>query len=498
MLVMKHPRFSMPQSLRWSSLRLELLSVPAGFLSLILLTSGFAYAQAPATQPHPAITISGTVRDSAGAPIADAALSLEEKGTSGSVDATTKADGAFSFLVLHPGTYILRAKKKGIAPATISVMVAEGERKHVDVVLGVSSDDAPEQSSAKDKNNSAAGMELADKPSFTVAGVTDYTNVGGHGSDTKLRTSESLAQETAALKSGKQGSADGKNSGNASEAARAAESHRVAGDVAEKAGDLLTAEREYAEAVRLDPSEENYFAWGTELLLHRAVRPAAEVFSKGANLHPKSARMLAGWGAALYASGSWAEAARRVCAASDLEPADATPYLFLGKMEKAAPDPLPCAAEKLARFAHDQPTNPKANYYLALSIWKRAQRNESAEYIRRTGALAQAAIDADPKFAEAYVLLGMVHATGIDFLAAIELYKKAIAINPQLTEAHYRLAQAYRRVNDEANADKETQLYKEADKAEADAVERRRREIRQFLVILKDQKDVKDQKNQNQ
>jgi len=416
MLGMKYPCFAMPQSLRLRLLWLELPSVSAGlFFSVVFLlplVSGSAFAQAPAQQPHPAITINGTVRDSAGAPVADAALSLQERGTSGSVDATTKADGAFSFLVLRPGTYILRATKKGIPPATVSVMVVEGERKHIDVVLGAFSADAPEGNSAKDKNNAAAGMELADKPSFTVAGVTDYTNVGGHGSDTKLRASESLAQETAALKSAKEDRASDKNSGDVSEALRTAESHRLAGDRAEKAGDLLSAEREYEEAVRLDPSEANYFAWGTELLLHRAARPAAEVFSKGANLHPQSARMLAGWGAALYASGSYAEAARKVCAASDLQPADATPYLFLGKMEKAAPDPLPCAGEKLARFAHDQPANPKANYYLALSLWKRAQRNESAEYIRRTGALAQAAIDADPKFAEAYVLLGMVHATG--------------------------------------------------------------------------------------
>ena len=33
-------------------------------------------------------------------------------------------------------------------------------------------------------------MEFADKPNFTVAGVTDWTAVGGHGSDATLRTSE--------------------------------------------------------------------------------------------------------------------------------------------------------------------------------------------------------------------------------------------------------------------------------------------------------------------
>jgi cytochrome c-type biogenesis protein CcmH/NrfG len=43
-------------------------------------------------------------------------------------------------------------------------------------------------------------MEFADKPNFTVAGVTDWTAVGGHGSDATLRTSEALARETLALK----------------------------------------------------------------------------------------------------------------------------------------------------------------------------------------------------------------------------------------------------------------------------------------------------------
>ena len=43
-------------------------------------------------------------------------------------------------------------------------------------------------------------MEFADKPNFTVAGVTDWTAVGGHGSDATLRTSEALARETVTLK----------------------------------------------------------------------------------------------------------------------------------------------------------------------------------------------------------------------------------------------------------------------------------------------------------
>ena len=451
----------------------------------LLAVSPAALAQDPAVQPRPAITVSGTVRDLSGASVADASVSFEEKGTSAYVQATTKADGAFYFLAVRPGTYVVRARKAGLQEATSDAMeLSLGDKKHLDLVLkaGPTGSSTVEPPRAEPSAAKSGGMEFSDKPSFTVAGVTDWTNVGGHGSDTKLRTSESLARETATLKSGE----TSRTSANASEAARAADSHRELGDRAESSGDPLAAEREYEQAVRLNPSEENYFTWGTELLLHRAIKPAAEVFEKGAAAHPKSARMLAGLGAALYASGDYGNAARRVCAASDLQPTDPTPYLFLGEMEKAAPDPLPCAADKLARFAHDQPSNALADYYYAVSLWKRGRGSDNSANLQQVEALLQKAVAANPKLDQAYVQLGVVYAAEGNS-QAINAYKKAIEINPQSIEAHYRLALAYKRAGQEAKSEEELKLYKEADKTETAAIEQQRREIRQFLILLRDQ-----------
>jgi tetratricopeptide (TPR) repeat protein len=456
--------------------------------ALLLCTSVAAVAQTPAAEPRPAITVSGTVRNAAGNPIANASVFFEEKATAASVETKTKADGTFSFLALRPGTYTVRAEKAGMrASASASLLLSLGETKQVDLVLESSQAMQSPSPDTKKSTSTSAAMEFDDKPSFTVAGVTDWTNVGGHGSDTKLRTSESLAKETATLKSGE----PGETAAVASESARAADSHRELGDRAEHSGDPLAAVREYEKAVRLNPSEQNYFAWGMELLLHRAIKPAAEVFTKGVVAHPKSARMLAGLGAALYASGSYADAARHVCAASDLQPADPTPYLFLGKMEKAAPDPLPCAAEKLARFAHDQPTNALGNYYYAVALWKQSRAAdkgaEESPTLQQSEALLQRAISADPKLDEAYVQLGVLYAAQGNFRQAITAYKKAIEVNPQSSEAHYRLALAYKRVGEEGKSEQEMQLYKQAEKTETAAIEQQRREIRQFLIILKDQ-----------
>jgi tetratricopeptide (TPR) repeat protein len=112
---------------------------------------------------------------------------------------------------------------------------------------------------------------------------------------------------------------------------------RMLGDLDEALGDLLASVKEDERAVSLDGSEENYFAWGAELLLHRAAVPASEVFSKGVRAHPDSARMMAGLGAALYTSGSADEAAQRLCEASDLEPAILLLIFFSARCRRQLP-----------------------------------------------------------------------------------------------------------------------------------------------------------------
>src|SRR5882724_1426026 len=454
------------------------------------------FAQTPLAQPRPPIIVSGTIRDAVGTPIADASVSLDEKATSASIEAKTAPNGTFSFLTLRAGTYVVRVQKEGFREAASGPLrLSLGQRKELDLVLSVAignytslSEKPPSQfapqPSAKEFDNK---LEFDDKPSFTVAGITDSTNFGGHGSDSKLRTSESLAKEMATLKSGELG----ETSASALDANRAADSHREFGDRAEQSGDPLVAVREYEQAVGLNPSEQNYFAWGTELLLHRAIKPAAEVFEKATTLHPKSARMLAGLGAALYASGSYEDAARHLCAAADLQPVDPTPYLFLAKMEKAAPDPLPCAREELARFAHDQPANALASYYYAVALWKQSRGTERASdnsaVLQQVEALLQKAIAADPKLDEAYILLGTLYSARGDFGEAISAFQKAIEANPQSAEAHYRLGLTYKRTGEEHKSDQELQVYKQADKSETALIEQHRREIRQFLIILRDQ-----------
>ena len=268
-----------------------------------------------------------------------------------------------------------------------------------------------------------------------------------------------------------------------------ADLHRRLGDLDEKLNDPLAAEHEYEHAAGLDASEQNYFVWGAELLLHRALPPAIEVFGAGIHLHPDSARMFAGLGAALYATGAAEDAAQRLCQASDLEPANPAPYLFLGRMQESATAPLPCAEQKLARFAQDQPANAFANYYYAVALWKKERATESeaaanSDTLQHVEFLLKKASDLDPRLDAACLQLGNLYFARGNFQEALVAYQKAIAENPAGSDAHYRLGLTYKRLGDEAKAGSEFNDYKQLDKTESAAIERQRRELRQFLFIL--------------
>jgi tetratricopeptide (TPR) repeat protein len=314
-------------------------------------------------------------------------------------------------------------------------------------------------------------IEFADKPDFAVAGVTDWTAVGGHGSDVSLRTSEALTRETLNLKSGtlpsgsKQGDAD---------------LHRRLGEIDEKKGDPLAAVHEFEQAVRLNPSEENYFAWGSELLLHRAVWQAAEVFRNGTKAYPKSARMLTALGTALFAGALYDEAAVSLCAGSDLNPADPEPYSFMGRIDIAAPKPLACVEPRLARFVKERPADSSANYLYAMALWKRQGPNA----FERVETLLAKAVALDPKCADGYLQLGILYSSRHELQKAIGFYRKAIEADPQLGEGHYRLGVAYDRTGAPEKAKQEFQLHDEIEKSQAAAVERQRREVKQFSVVL--------------
>ncbi|MFY9673325.1 MAG: carboxypeptidase regulatory-like domain-containing protein [Terriglobales bacterium] len=483
----------------------------------------------------------GHVRDSSGKLVANAAVVLEEASDTRTEtwNAHTNSAGAFRFEGVHAGSYTVRVlePENGVALAK-SVELAAGEVKNVDLVLTAAQVEESGSTSAMGKS-----PELFDEPKFTVAGVAPAANAGGHGSDTVLRNSEALVRDTASLEAA--GKADGNpaegallqegaeiqaeilreensgvvgadartagagadvgattggaaaaNAGNqksrddagldaATRRKRAELYHRLA-QIDERLGNPLEAVHEYQRAAELAPSETNLFDWATELLTHRALEPATEVFEKGSARYPQSVRMLMGLGVAWYARGSYDRATEYLAKASDLAPGDAGPYLFMGKMLSVQTAVSPATMEKLERFVRVAPGNALAYYYYALGLWKQsAGALDDTEFVQ-IDKLLKKAVELDPKLGMGWVMLGVVYAQHGYGTAAIDDYKKAIEVSPELEEAHYRLGQAYKKAGDAAGAERELKIHDELAKQDAAQVESERAEIQEFVVKLRD------------
>lgn len=545
--------FDNPADFR-DSLHLENGSIPtrarcAAFPRVCVLTfflmtiCGAAVPQ----QDTPLATIAGRVLDRGGKPVPDILVLLTGPT---SQRASSDSAGGFEFSALAAGHYRLAAKGSTADTASAWIDIAPGTLARVDLQLGKES---AATVSSQPPAALAQAMQFADDPHFTIAGITDWTAAGGHGSDASLRTSEALTRETLNLqpdteksrpcpegegalrtaaasqpasfeanhclgifylRSGKYADAAQSldaayrirpsNAENeyalaeacekAGDTARAreyfqrlsasgntADLHRLAGMVDESVGDPVAAVHDFALAARNNPSEQNYFAWGSELLYHRAVLQARDVFEEGVRAWPRSARMLTALGTALFAGALYDDAAERLCQAAALEPDNPEPYLFLGRIEVAAPRPLPCVAQELAQFHQREPGNALADYYFAMALWKQ-QTSSADSSTQQIAALLHQATAADPGCGEAWLELGNLQAQSGDYSSAIQLYTRAIEAKPQLTEAYYRLGAAYDRTGQRDKARQAFAQHDQIEKEQAAEVEKQRREIKQFVV----------------
>ena len=231
------------------------------------------------------------------------------------------------------------------------------------------------------------------------------------------------------------------------------------GDVEEKAGNLVGAAEAYERAAHKEGSEEHLFDWGNNLIQLHAYDAATEVLTAAVGRYPKSARLHVGLGIAQYSRGQYQQAVKSFCQAADLAPSDPRPYQFLGEMYGVTPDEGGEMTKRLARFAKLQPRNALAQLYYALSLWKGQTTALSQADAERVEALLRRAVDLDPKLVKGFVELGILLSDQRRYKEAIPQLRRAITLQPDLAQAHYRLSQAYRRVGEEALANQELEIF---------------------------------------
>jgi len=100
--------------------------------ALLCLAATSAFAQ------FETASVLGTVRDSSGAVVGGAGVTLTNRDTGISATATTDANGNYEFFTVRIGTYLLTAEKQAFSAATVdNVKVGIGARQRVDLTLAV-------------------------------------------------------------------------------------------------------------------------------------------------------------------------------------------------------------------------------------------------------------------------------------------------------------------------------------------------------------------------
>jgi tetratricopeptide (TPR) repeat protein len=264
------------------------------------------------------------------------------------------------------------------------------------------------------------------------------------------------------------------------------ELHNLLGQIDEKDGKFVPAANEFEIAARMDASESNLFDWASELLLHRTLEPAIDVFRRSADRYPNSPRLAIGLGIALYSRGNYDEAVKSLLRAADLSPSDPRCFYFLSKAYDSSPSQADEVIQRFARFAELQPTNPRAFYYYAMSLWKRKRAQDPSLDLHQIESLLQKAVTLDPKLAEAHLQLGTLYSDQSQYAEAIPEYAKALENNPDLADARYRLGQAYVHTGQKTKAQEQFQIYQQLRAQQLADLDKQRAEIRQFVYSEKD------------
>ncbi len=270
-----------------------------------------------------------------------------------------------------------------------------------------------------------------------------------------------------------------------------AELHDLLGEVEEKDGQFVAAANEFERAAHLDPSESNLFDWGSELLLHRTLGPAVEVFQQAVARYPGSSRLAIGLGMAFYARGNYDDAVAALLKAADLNPSDPRCYLFLSRAYDSSPSQADEVLQRFRRFAELQPNNGRAQFYYAMSLWKGKRAQDSSVDLNEIEALLKKSLALDPQLAEAHLQLGNLYFAQKKYTESIPEFEQVLKLDSNLADAHYKLGQAYFRIGDKTRADEQLAIYQHVREKNLAEVERQRAEIKQFVFSEKESPGAK-------
>jgi len=273
-----------------------------------------------------------------------------------------------------------------------------------------------------------------------------------------------------------------------------AEIEDLLGDIQEARGASLEAARSYQAAVTLAPNQEQYrLSLAVEFLRHDNFDAARVVLKQAETVWPKSWRIQLALAMVENFAGSDEESSRLLMQAAALAPEPEMPLEYLGKiqMDRAAA-PTPSAIAKLCEYSDQHPKNGKMQYYCGALVFRRdhtlGDKSHADEILHRL----QAASTVLTKDASPHCQLGAVYRWLDRWREAVQESETCVRMDPDSADGHYRLAQLYQHLGEQARSQQEMNLFQVASKRIADQNARRDETMKTFLYTI--QKETPEHK----
>ena len=250
------------------------------------------------------------------------------------------------------------------------------------------------------------------------------------------------------------------------------------GDIAEHQGQFKKAVEHYQKAMDLNPTEANIYTLAMEFVRHWTFDPAIKIFDFGLERYPASTLLLSGKGIAEYAGNHYTEAASIFSGLLTHDPDNALYAEILGHSCNLLPHSIPGCSSMII-FAETHPSNAQASLYAAESLLHNPADQGASEKAER---LLRRATRNDPKLAEGWYELGVLHQQKGQWQQSQTALEKCVALQPKLSKAHYRLALAYAHLGQRARAKQEIALQQQYSEQEKDKLNARMQDVTRFVV----------------
>jgi tetratricopeptide (TPR) repeat protein len=237
--------------------------------------------------------------------------------------------------------------------------------------------------------------------------------------------------------------------------------HLLASKIQDGLDDPARAVAEAQAAIELAPGNlAAYLQLGQIFLSHNTPQPAAEVFTEALRIDPASVLARLGKGLALKDLQLFEEAEKELSGCLEQNPQMAVAFDALAGTYLAASDTGKLAA-MAERYMQTNPSDYRGYYYLA------AAKEHAKEDVEGAEKLLRRSLELNENFAASYALLGKLLIPQNRLREAAAALERAIRLRPDYRPAHLYLANAYRKMGRDHEAEREFQAVRDLNEKES-------------------------------